>query len=183
MHQVRRTPRTIFLALSLLAASIAVSLLLLARYGDLLPLTPFQGWTAEQPASNPAAPNDDSPLGQAQQNWANARLSHYRFVLERSCFCGPDARRPVIIEVRDGVTTSITYADDGTAAPRDMYEAYATIDALFARVHDTMQQPGSLTNATFHPELGYPTQATIDNLPGATDDEDYITVRDVEALQ
>ena len=183
MHQVRRNPRTTFLALSLLAASIAVCWLLLTRYGALLPVTPFQGWTAEQPASNPTVPNDQSPLAQAQQHWVNASLSHYRFVLERSCFCGPDARRPVIIEVKDGVTTSITYADDGTAAPRDVYDAYATIEKLFTRVQGTMQQPGSLTNATFHPELGYPTQATIDNLPGATDDEDYITVRDVEALQ
>jgi hypothetical protein len=183
MHQVRRNPRAIFLALGLLAASVALSWLLFARYGYALPLTPSLGWTTGQPSSGPAAPSDGSPLGQAWQRWAGARPSHYRFVLERSCFCGPDARRPVVVEVRDGVASSITYADDGTAAPREAYDAYSTIEKLFTRVHETMQQPDSLTNATFHPELGYPTQATIDNLPGATDDEDYITVRDVDALE
>ncbi|MFM6005088.1 MAG: DUF6174 domain-containing protein, partial [Sphaerospermopsis kisseleviana] len=43
-----------------------------------------------------------------QKLWNKQNITNYRYTLTRSCFCTPEARGPVLIEVRNGVPTRIT---------------------------------------------------------------------------
>ena len=121
-------------------------------------------------------------LNQNQQRWTRSQPMHYRYTLELMCLCPPQFTKPVSIEVKNGVTTSITYVEDGTPAEPAYFDRYATIEKLFAVLQEALGRPGARLNVTYHSHLGYPMRAAIDYQPNAVDDEIYFTVRDVVAL-
>ncbi len=55
-----------------------------------------------------------------QQRWANAQLTHYRYIFEQECYCPEEFTHPVIIEVKQGAPISVRYLDDGTPIPQTL---------------------------------------------------------------
>ncbi|WP_292847745.1 DUF6174 domain-containing protein [Nostoc sp. NMS8] len=63
--------------------------------------------------------------------WEQANISNYRYTFSNGCFCIPDARGPVVIEVRNGQTTSIISVATGKAVNPQFFQQYKTIPKLF----------------------------------------------------
>jgi hypothetical protein len=121
-------------------------------------------------------------LARSQGQWQALRLSHYRYTFEQQCFCPPETRRPVVVEVQDGVVRAVVFADDQTPVADAAYGSYLTIDGLFVVVAKAIAYQGSRTAISYDPQRGYPAYAAIDYAPNATDDEYSFQVRDVEVL-
>ncbi|MHC5717758.1 MAG: DUF6174 domain-containing protein [Nostoc sp.] len=89
---------------------IAIGAILVASVSfnaSVMSLPPTHGVQTEIPSSN---------LRQLRTNrrlWNQQKIDNYRYKLSNSCFCIPEFRGPLIIEVRNGRTTSITDANTG----------------------------------------------------------------------
>jgi hypothetical protein len=128
-----------------------------------------------------------SELARNQQTWDKANISHYRFELTLSCFCAFNEQMPLTVEVQDGEVVSMAYADGQAVAAddplREYFGKFATIDGLFAELETAMASAdaGDII-VKYDATLGYPTEASIDYIKEAVDDELYITVAGFEAL-
>ena len=119
--------------------------------------------------------------------WDKANISHYRFELNISCFCAFNEQMPLTVEVKDGEVVSMATVDGTPVAVSDPnYEFFVglgTMDRLFAELESAMssKDAGDII-VKYDASLGYPTEASIDYIKAAVDDELYITVAGFEAL-
>ncbi len=128
-----------------------------------------------------------SELEQNRQTWEDAGISHYRFDLHLSCFCVFIDQMPLTVEVQDGEVVSILTVD-GTPVSADdpMHEFFVglgTMDRLFDELESAMgsAEAGEIT-VKYDAALGFPTEASIDYIKEAIDDELYFTVSEFEQL-
>jgi glucose/arabinose dehydrogenase len=119
-----------------------------------------------------------------QEKWQNAEIAHYRYKLNLSCFCAFTQDMPLVIEVMDGKVVSMEYqtGNEIDATNRELFERYATIDRIFSELDADLAGAADEVTVTYDPTYGFPTQATIDFVKEATDDELYLTISDFEAL-
>ncbi len=96
--------------------------------------------------------------------WNQRKISNYRYTLSRDCFCTPEARGPVVIEVRNGKTTSITNAANGKPVNPELFQQYNTIPKLFNSIKDALARKEPELTVGYNPKLGYPTQIKIGSL-------------------
>lgn len=127
-----------------------------------------------------------SELSRNQAKWQNAGVTHYRFQLSVSCFCLFRGQMPLTIEVKDGEIVSMTDVN-GEAFPMDdplsdLVIRHATIDRLFSELGSESVQKADRLTMSFDPTYGFPTEAAIDFIELAADDELYISVSGFEAL-
>jgi hypothetical protein len=115
--------------------------------------------------------------------WKKQKIANYRYTLTRSCFCTVESRGPVVVEVRNGVTTSVTYVDTGAAADKELFKEYDTIPKLFGVIKDGINRKAANLTVNYDPKLGYPTQINIDYDFQIADEELYLTVENFEVIQ
>ncbi|MBD2297008.1 hypothetical protein H6G06_26915 [Anabaena sphaerica FACHB-251] len=115
--------------------------------------------------------------------WNQQNISNYRYTLSNSCFCIPEARGPVVIEVRNGQTTSITSVATGQAVEPQFFQEYNTIPKLFNVIQDAINRQAFSLNVSYSPRLGYPTQINIDYNSQMADEEVYLTIENFEEIQ
>lgn len=126
-------------------------------------------------------------LSRNQQTWEGANISHYRFELNLSCFCAFRNQMPITVEVRDDEVVSVLGPDGNPITASDpSYEyfvKYATIDRLFAELETVIanNEAGEVV-VKYDATLGFPTEASIDYIKEAIDDELYIGVSGFEQL-
>ena len=96
--------------------------------------------------------------------WNQRKVSNYRYTLSRDCFCTPEARGPVVIEVRNGKTTSIVNAANGKPVNPQLFQEYNTIPKLFNSIKDAIARKEPELTVEYNPKLGYPTQIKIGSL-------------------
>ncbi|MDM9382853.1 DUF6174 domain-containing protein [Chlorogloeopsis sp. ULAP01] len=114
--------------------------------------------------------------------WNQQNIYSYRYTLSRSCFCIPEARGPVVIEVRNGIATSITSVDTGMPVNREYFQKYDTIPQLFVLIRDAIARGASNLSVQYDPILGYPTQINIDYDSQIADEEEYLTIESFEKI-
>lgn len=107
-------------------------------------------------------------LEQARAQWRSQGIVDYAFTFQRSCFCAPDAREPVVVSVRRGAIVSVERVADGQ--PVDP-EFYYTIEGLFTLLEDSIDQGAASLSATYDSALGYPASAFIDRSQMIADEE------------
>jgi hypothetical protein len=119
-----------------------------------------------------------------QEKWRDANISHYRYNLNISCFCVFTQDMPLLIEVMDGKIVSMEYQNGNEidATNRELFERYATIDRIFSELEADLAGAADEVTVTYDATYGFPTQATIDFVKEATDDELYLTISDFESL-
>jgi hypothetical protein len=119
-----------------------------------------------------------------KEKWRDANISHYRFNLNIGCFCVFSQDMPLVIEVMDGEVVSMEYQNGNPidATNRELFERYATIDRIFSELEADLAGAADEVTVTYDATYGFPTQATIDAVKEATDDELYLTVSDFEVL-
>lgn len=122
-------------------------------------------------------------LNRNEERWNSGQHKHYRYVLQVLCYCVSDYLRPVAIEVRDGVTTSIRRVDDGSPVTGDGYAEQATIPKLFAYVRGVLGQSAREVEVSYDAELGYPLKVTIPAVPRGSDDGRDVVISAVQLLE
>jgi len=76
-------------------------------------------------AQSPASKNLNLRRLQFNRNlWNRQNISNYRYTFNNNCFCIPEARGPVVIEVRYGQTTSITSVATGQPVDSQFFQQY-----------------------------------------------------------
>ncbi len=126
-------------------------------------------------------------LERNRQTWEGAGVSHYRMDLFLSCFCVFNELMPLAVEVKDGEIVSLTDKHGNPVTDADPTYAYfvelGTVDALFAELEKASANPeaGEVT-VTYDGTFGFPSEASIDYIKNAIDDELYVTVSGFEQL-
>ncbi|WP_315789158.1 DUF6174 domain-containing protein [Fischerella sp. JS2] len=142
-----------------------------------------QQWTGvkNQPIPNPSDYNS-TQLQKNRQLWNQQKLSHYRYTFRRSCFCAPKATEPAVIEVRNGKVVSITDANTGKPVGSEIFQKYNSIPKLFDVIQNAIARNASSLTVKYNPKLGYPTQINIDYDQQMADEEVYLTIEKLEAI-
>ncbi len=118
--------------------------------------------------SGPLAP-EEREFERNLVKWRAAKVEYYSYRLQRSCFCGPDTTRPVLITVQAGIV--IGGVDPVTFEPIDPPpDGFPTIDDLFEEIREAIATADAL-DASYDGTLGYPLSVSIDYLKNAIDDE------------
>ena len=119
-----------------------------------------------------------------KEKWQDATITHYRYNLTLGCFCVFSQDMPLVIEVIDGKVVSMEYQSGNPIDPpnRELFERYATIDRIFSELEADLAGAADAVTVTYDPSYGFPTEATIDMVKEAIDDELYLTISDFEAL-
>lgn len=110
-------------------------------------------------------------LERARRAWRVAGIADYDFVLERTCFCGEEARGPVAMEVRDGVVVSRTYVGSGEPVPADFHPWFPPVEGLFDQIEDAIDRDAHRINAEYDPVRGHPVRIWIDYRENVADEE------------
>ncbi len=108
-------------------------------------------------------------LNAARARWAALEVANYDYEYRMSCFCGPDALRPVVVQVRGGMVTAVR--DRETDEPRTPLTQWATIPGLFDRIQGWIDLPANTLDVEYDPVSGIPTSVSVDPIRNAVDDE------------
>jgi hypothetical protein len=122
-------------------------------------------------------------LRRNQQLWLQQNIRNYRYRLQVSCHCLPSITQPVVIEVHNGVTTSIKAVNKGIRIEPEFFKNYKSIDKLFRLVQKAIAEKAHRIDVTYHPTLGYPTQINIDYDAQMADEELYLTIDNFEVIK
>jgi hypothetical protein len=131
-----------------------------------------------------AVSGSQTEIGQNREKWENANISHYRYHLSISCFCVFVENMPLIIEVQDGKMVSMEFHNGTEIDPSllELFNKYTTIDQIFAELEAGLNGAADEVTVKYDPTYGFPTEATIDMVKEATDDELYLTISNFEKL-
>ncbi|MHC5725221.1 MAG: DUF6174 domain-containing protein [Nostoc sp.] len=160
---------------------IAITAILVASLGlnaPVIPQPPIQ--VAQTPASS------SFTFEQFKINyrlWRRQRIPNYRYEFTRSCFCFPKATELVVIEVRNGVTTSITSKETGKLVDRQLFQKYNTIPKLFNIIRNALIRKAANLTVQYDPIIGYPTQINIDYDRRIADDEIFFTIKNLQKIK
>ena len=123
-------------------------------------------------------------IGQNKEKWQNANISHYRYQLFISCFCAFNEDMPLIIEVQDGKVISMEFQSGKEIDPslQELFAKYQTVDLLFAELEAELNGAADEVTVKYDATYGFPTEAKIDAIQEAVDDELYLTISNFEKL-
>lgn len=124
-------------------------------------------------------------MAQAAANraiWDGAAIKDYEFVVQRTCFCGPDYLRALRIQVRGGAVSTVTFSDTGDTVTNSALGPFPTLDDLFDDLQDQILEADNV-NATFDPQYGFPSHYIVDPQYTMADEEFGITVTGFRTLQ
>lgn len=134
-------------------------------------------------------------LLRCEKLWANNKISSYRYTFRVSCFCDPRTTGPVIIEVRNGATASISPLQPGIATNVNFFDKYASIDKIFQRIKDALHEKDDRydldgdkiytdkdgVRVKYNAQLGYPIEIEIN--PNIPDADVHYTISNFEVVQ
>jgi hypothetical protein len=131
-----------------------------------------------------AVGGSQTEIGQNKEKWQNANISHYRYHLHLSCFCVFVENMPLVIEVQDGKVVSMEFHNGKEIDPSlmELFGKYQTIDLTFAELEAGLNGAADEVTVKYDPTYGFPTEATIDVVKEAIDDELYLTISNFEEL-
>jgi hypothetical protein len=121
-------------------------------------------------------------LREARALWERQGIRSYRYTVAMTCFCPPERVGPVVVEVRDGATVSVTSANQGRTVAPGAFAGLDTVEELFAFIEQGLGKKPDETRTEYHPELGYPTAVRFDYERNAIDEENGILVSAFERL-
>ncbi len=117
--------------------------------------------------------DDDAGLADARALWEAQGLDTYVMTLEIEGMAGVGSGTVI---VRDDAVVDVT---GGAGSDFPVYGR--TVPQLFDDIEQALQT-GSVSQLTWHPELGYPATARLDPEADAIDDEWGFRVNDLESL-
>ncbi|MBD2537157.1 hypothetical protein H6G97_51465 [Nostoc flagelliforme FACHB-838] len=145
---------------------------------------PVMSQSSIEIAQSPASQNLNLRRLKFNRNlWNQQNIPNYRYTFSNGCFCIPEARGPVVIEVRNGQTTSITSVATGQPVDSRYFQQYKTIPQLFNVIQDAINRKASSLSVQYAPQFGYPTQIDIDYNSQIADEEVYLRIENFEKIK
>lgn len=118
------------------------------------------------------------------QRWDNKKITSYKYTLKVICFCGAAGVSPVLIEVRNDVTKSITNTKTSELVDYPYFSTYETVPKLFSFIKTNMLDPEfSVSEIEYNENLGYPKKIFVTRRGNITDDNISLEISDFEILQ
>ena len=108
---------------------------------------------------------------QQRARWDQQNILDYRYTVKVSCFCPPPAGQAIVVEVKNGLTTSVKNAQTGEAVDLKFLERFSTVAKLFEVIAEAEARNAAKLEVEYNPQFGFPTQAMIDYIAQAADDE------------
>jgi hypothetical protein len=108
-------------------------------------------------------------MGTARDRWRSHGFVNYDFTVRQLCFCPVEITQPTRVEVRNGVVVSARSVETGAAVD---LRTGKTIDEIFDDIDRTFDR-GRVIKATYDATYGYPTEAQLDRIEQAIDDEGH----------
>ncbi|MEZ5477549.1 MAG: DUF6174 domain-containing protein [Thiolinea sp.] len=107
------------------------------------------------------------------QKWqqASAGADSISYTTQQTCFCPLEFTRPMNITEQNGQITSATYTDTGEDVPANIVDSLQTVDQRFAQLQQAYESNAERIDASYDPELGYPTSVFIDRSFMIADEE------------
>jgi len=103
--------------------------------------------------------------------WDTQSIHSYRYTIQFLCFCSTGGD-PVTIEVANDRTIAVTTTNGLPVTYPDNWERYNTIPKVFDSLQKLIDKPSNgKINVQYDPLLGYPTDADLDPIKNAIDDE------------
>lgn len=134
----------------------------------------------------PPPPNPNLPTSYVQnlQKWQSKRIGHYQVQIQRSCYCVPDATKPIVVEVLGGNVLQMRYADGSTLSSTNAayFANISSIEQLFTLIANGIRAGYTRVEVTYDPVYGFPQQITIDRDRMIADDEAYYTLGQFRVL-
>ncbi len=162
-----------------LLATISATLLLSLAFN-----VPVMSQSISQIAESPAKSNSNvRQLKFNRRLWNQKNVYNYRYTISNSCFCIPDARGPVVIEVRNGQTVSVTSVATGQPVDPQFFQTYNTIPKLFDVIEDAIKRRAYSLNVRYNARFGYPTQIDIDYNSQIADEEIFLTIENFQLIK
>lgn len=112
--------------------------------------------------------------------WDATGIESYRYRLDRWCFCGLFGE--LRVTVVDGVVT-VAERLDGQPIDEAELQYLETIEYLFDRTQQAIDNRAYRFQAEYHPDLGYPTLLDLDPDRNAIDEEIRYEVGDLARLE
>lgn len=130
------------------------------------------------------------PASEIQTNktkWEDAKITHYRYNLDISCFCAFRDDMPLTIEVENGAPVSIVTQNgtvvDASHIHYDLYLPHSTIDSSFLNLEADLAGEADEVIVTYDPSYGYPASISVDRIKAAVDDEVSYFVTNFEIIK
>lgn len=118
----------------------------------------------------------------AETKWRQKQPDHYTYTLQRSCFCTPEFRKPIAIEVEKTRLQKASYAPEGSLLPLERINDALTVDGLFEVVRSAIDSKAARIDVEYDSTYGYPTSISLDPNLSATDDEMYYTATELTTV-
>jgi hypothetical protein len=122
-----------------------------------------------------------TPLQKNEALWRSRAVSSYRYTLNTGAF-NAYAGHPVVVEVHNGATTSITPVESDFTADPAYFALYSTVEKLFSVIGNAQANGAEAVSAAYEPAYGFPANAFIDTKRQVADDEFGFTITDFQAL-
>ncbi|MGQ4648000.1 DUF6174 domain-containing protein [Lyngbya aestuarii] len=140
--------------------------------------------TAQQlQQTQPVSEQSAQEFRQNLRLWTQQDIVNYRYTLSVSCFCLTEVTQPVIVEVRNAEFASVVAAESGQPVNPEFFQEYNSIRKLFEVIQDAIDQKADYLLVNYDPNLGYPTQINIDYSAQIADEEKFLTIENLEAIE
>jgi hypothetical protein len=103
--------------------------------------------------------------------WVAQRPADYGYEIERLCFCGVEARGPVVVTVAGGQVVTRVFTDGSGDVPADFASLFPAADGLFDILADALDREAHEVRVTWDDETGLPVDFWIDYIEFAVDEE------------
>ncbi len=107
-------------------------------------------------------------FNEAKRLWDRENPANYAVTVQRLCFCA--SVEPVRIVVQNRLVMSRTVVSTQAPLPANLHDLYPDIPGLFATIKDAYVRADAVT-VSFDRQYGFPSDATIDYIKNAVDDE------------
>jgi hypothetical protein len=111
-----------------------------------------------------------SELRVARELWRTRGPSTYRFEFRWNCYCLPNLREWVRVDVRDKILVGVTRLTDGEALPPDRW-SHRTVEGMFQWLEGKLAEHPEVLRVRFDSELGYPVEGYCDISSMMADEE------------
>jgi len=122
----------------------------------------------------------DDPRSELETNrarWVADRPTAYSYTLERLCFCGPEARGPVVVTVQGASVTERVYVGSDEPVAPALEDLYPSVDGLFEVLEEAMDRDAHRIEVTYDVGTGIPLDIWVDYAENVADEELGFAVR------
>jgi hypothetical protein len=116
----------------------------------------------------------------AETKWRQNKPTHYRYMLQRSCFCTPEFRKPIAIEVSGSTVMKSTV--DGFALPLERRADALSVEGLFDVVRKAIDGKAARIDVQYDAVNGHPLSISVDQSAQIADEEQYLTASEFESM-